>query len=94
MAIKGAVRQTIVLRCVDSEMFEAAYFVVKQGKSGERGSGDMLREANRIVSENTFSAKAKRYGAQRRLRLRSFAFGALCGGGAVGVLWFVLALIF
>jgi len=95
MAIKGAARQMIVLRCGDSEMFETAYFVVKPGSRGRIRGGDMLREANRIVEENSFSVKAKKkYGAVRRLRLKLFALGTLCGGGTVGAVWIAVSLLF
>lgn len=95
MTIKGAARQMIVLRCGDSEMFETAYFVVKAGSQSRVRGGDMLREANRIVEENSFAEKArKRYGTPRRLRLKIFAFGILCGGGAVGCIWLAVSLLF
>ena len=94
MAIKGAARQMIVLRCGDSEMFETAYFVVKPGRQGVRRGGDMLREANRIVEANSFQERTSRVAFARRRRGLIFALGALSGGGAVGAIWLVLSLVF
>lgn len=94
MAIKGAARQMIVLRCGDSEMFETAYFVVKPGRQGARRGGDMLREANRIVEANSFRERTSRVAFARRRRALIFAFGALSGGGTVGILWLLLSLVF
>ena len=94
MAIKGAVKQTIVLRCTDSELFEAAYFVLKGDGAHRSRSDDMLREANRIVAENSFSEKRKRRGGIWRFRMRMFALSALCGGGVVGMMWACFVLMF
>ena len=94
MAIKGAARQMIVLRCGDSEIFETAYFVVKPGHQGARRGGDMLREANRIVEANSFQERSSRAIFARRKRALIFAFGALSGGGIVGGIWLVLSLVF
>ena len=94
MAIKGAARQMIVLRCVDSEMFETAYFVVKPGRKNSGRGGDMLREANRIVEANSIPDRSARVSRLRRLKTKIFAFGVFIGGGAVGAVWLVIALLF
>lgn len=93
MAIKGAARQMIVLRCGDSEMFETAYFVVKPECREKGRGGDMLREANRIVETNSFRTRAGKAAFLRRKRRTIFALGALSGGGAVGLVWLALSLL-
>lgn len=94
MAIKGAARQMVVLRCVDSEMFETAFFVIKPGRKNSGHGGDMLREANRIVEANSFPGRSARMSKLRRFKMKMFAFGVLLGGGGVGAVWLIVALLF
>lgn len=94
MAIKGAARQMVVLRCVDSEMFETAFFVIKPGRKNHGRGGDMLREANRIVEANSIPDRSARVARLKRFKIKLFALGVLAGGGAVGAVWLAMTLIF
>ncbi len=51
--IKGAKKQMIVLRTGNSRYFDEAYFVLRREWEVDREGGDILSEANRILSENT-----------------------------------------
>lgn len=95
MAIKGCSRQMIVLNGTGSSMFETAYFIVKTDTDTRpHAHGDMLREANRIVEENTFCAYAKeRRHSNFRTRIFFFVIGALSGALLTGAIWLAVALI-
>ena len=76
--IKGAQKQLIVLRTVNSPYFEEAYFVLRREvESKKHNKSDILTEANRILEENTLAShhtpkKSKRF-------LLWFLLGLLCG---------------
>ncbi len=59
--IKGCAKRVVVVRDIDSNFFEEAFFIVKQGSNtAKSGEGDFINEANRIVkydlpSKNMFS---------------------------------------
>ena len=75
--IKGAQKRMIVIRTADSSIFEEAYFVVRGGETRE--SGDMIAEANRIISESGASCRAPR----RSLRTAASILGAALIGAGV-----------
>lgn len=59
--IKGCAKRVVVVRDIESNFFEEAFFIVKQGSNTSKlGEGDFINEANRIVkydlpSKNMFS---------------------------------------
>ena len=57
--VKGCERRIVYLKNTDSAIFEEAIFVMKDAKREKPPSGfEMVREANRILSENmTVEAK-------------------------------------
>ncbi|MBQ9804923.1 MAG: hypothetical protein IJW49_00215 [Clostridia bacterium] len=75
--IKGARRQMIVIRTGDSRYFDEAYFVLRSDVSGHQANdSDILREANRILSESASDGRTR----ERRLwRWIFFGAGILCG---------------
>lgn len=95
--LRGAKKNMIVVRTRDSRMFEEAYFVMRRDTGLTAvDEMDMLWEANRIL-ESTFPRSnreaAGKDKAGRRGRLRGllwFGLGLICGGGGVGLLWFLL----
>jgi hypothetical protein len=93
MAIKGCSRQMIVLNGTGSSMFETAYFIIKNDADMHRCShGDMMREANRIIEENTFPvcSEARRF-SKVRYRWLFFAAGVLLGASLIGIIWLLYA---
>lgn len=92
--IRGAQKKMIVVRTHNSRMFEEAYFVMRQNADTPDGGNDILREANRILEGNLSGcgqerrAKARR--RQRLERLLLFLSGLICGGGGIGLLWWLL----
>ncbi len=88
--IKGARRQLIVLRTGNSRYFDEAYFVLKgEERLKEAKNRDLIREANRILSESIPHGKAAKGGRGRRLLL--FGAGSLFGA-VLGVLGALLLL--
>ncbi|MBQ8207805.1 MAG: hypothetical protein IJZ89_03620 [Clostridia bacterium] len=87
---KGCRKQMIVLRGTGSEIFDEAYFVLKnsgEGKAqrysseGERTA--MLLEANRILEENRLGEK-RHSGSYYALRYALFFLGGLLlGSGSI-----------
>lgn len=63
--IKGCAKRVVVVRDIDSNFFEEAFFIVKQGSNTAKlGEGDFINEANRIVkhdlpSKNIYSGKTQ-----------------------------------
>ncbi|MGI6166660.1 MAG: hypothetical protein ACOYIA_00775 [Eubacteriales bacterium] len=95
MAIKGCSRQMIVLNGTGSSMFETAYFIVKPDADiRPHTHGDLLREANRIVEENSFSyCDRRRKTPGRAVRVWLFVAGLLSGSLVTGLAWLLSAII-
>lgn len=94
MAIRGCSRQMIMLNGTGSGMFEAAYFIVKADDQRVFSHGDMLREANRIVEENTFPVcRDGKKDKGTRYRWLIFAAGVLLGAALIGIIWLLTALL-
>lgn len=87
--IRGAKKQMIVLRTGNSPYFDTAYFILKNKQAKEKAeTGDILAEANRILSENEPLRQTRK---GRLVSIRLFSLGALCGAVLSTV---VLLLIF
>ena len=81
--IKGAKKQMIVVRTVGSRMFDEAYFVLRrQCKEEEYGREEMMREANRILSEGNELPEKR----TRRMRGWLFFAGGIFLGLLAGIL--------
>ena len=53
MIYKGCQKRMIMLKNTGSELFEEAYFILKESKNGSLANeNDMIKEANRIVCDN------------------------------------------
>ena len=99
--LKGTQRQMVRLKTPDSRFFEEAYFVLKVNAPPDPGgTPGMVAEANRILEENGYGREMRRrrspreeYGDNRPSGLIALLFGVFCGGGAVGLLWFVLSFL-
>ena len=95
MAIKGCSRQMIVLNGTGSSMFETAYFIVKPDADiRPHTHSDLLREANRIVEENSFSSCDSKRGAPGpAMRVWLFVAGLLSVSFVTGLAWLLSAVI-
>lgn len=76
----------VMVKTHDSSLFETAYFVLRDGATGD--GGDIVSEANSIVSTAIPSAK-KRTVVRRRHTL-SFFIGLVCGALASVVSVFLM----
>lgn len=93
--IKGVQKNMIWIQTPKSDCFEEAYFVVRKELQTERQKGnEMLREANRILTEHE---EMKQSGQKKRARRRDlwlvFFCGVFCGGFFVTLLWMLCAWI-
>ncbi|MBR2354121.1 MAG: hypothetical protein IKA76_06455 [Clostridia bacterium] len=90
--LKGIQKNMIWVRTPESRFFEAAYFVMRptltQGKPRE---GEMLREANRLLSEGAQSRSFPKQGT-RLGRLLLFLAGMGIGGALTLLLTLILVL--
>lgn len=90
--LKGIHKNVIMVKLSGSPCFEVAYFVVRNGKKEPR-HGEMVREANRIVSESDPRAATK--GTRLTTKAQRFLlvlYGALGGAFTVACLWLVFLL--
>lgn len=93
--IKGCQKRIIMINDTGSDIFDQAYFIVKDGENEKKTSkSDMIREANRIIDENLlgayFSGQKKQRSARKYGRT-TFLLGALCGSAFVGILWIIIS---
>jgi hypothetical protein len=88
MIYKGIQKRIILLKNTGSDYFEEAYFIIKDeadGKSVPSGDeNDMIKEANRIISETFSSGRCLNTSvseSRKRRGSRGFWYmaGVLCG---------------
>ena len=86
--VKGCQRQIVLLRGTGSELFEEAYFIIKDeighSQKGDACENAMIKEANRIISEtfrDTVSLCSSPNGSAGFKSSRGFWYsvGMLCG---------------
>lgn len=88
--IKGAQKQLIVVRTQGSPYFDEAYFVLRREIEAQKHKkSDILKEANRILEENTLSGHSPQKKKSKRF-LGWFFAGILCGGLCVLLLCILL----
>lgn len=86
MMLKGVQRKLIMLQTRGSDLFETAYFVLKEDAQTRRPDrNEMLSEATRIVEENSLARR--RGDGELRSTLITFVLGAFLGAFAVGAIW-------
>lgn len=88
--IKGCERRMIKIENTESDLFESAYFIIRQNaqlpKKNRRD--DMLREAARIVSEKTEASGRRAEGRKKWLeRTAVFIAGVLLSAAVALVVW-------
>ncbi|MBR6513269.1 MAG: hypothetical protein IKT46_00405 [Clostridia bacterium] len=82
MIYKGCEKRMIMIKNTGSELFEEAYFILSTKKSSDVTSDDMIKEANRIVSENDISLPAPK---KPKSHITGYILGFLSGVGAAGL---------
>ena len=93
--IKGVQKNMIWIQTPKSACFEEAYFVMRKELQAERQKGnEMLREANRILTEHEEMKQSGKKTVARRRDLWLLYFGGVFSGGAfVTLLWMLCAWI-
>lgn len=61
MLLRGCHRRMICLKSVDSHLFDEAFFVLREERTGA-GEREILEEANRIVEEHLMPRRTRRQG--------------------------------
>ncbi len=84
--VRGCQRRVIFVKNTGSEMFDEALFFVGADTKGERTEEDMIREADRIISEQICEYKDKDGVFVRGLHLFLRYGVALLIGGLIGAL--------
>ena len=92
--IKGCQKKIIMINDTGSDVFEQAYFIVKDERNGAISKTDMIREANRIIENNLLgpyfsSARTKKI--KKKTETLTFFLGSVCGGGFVALFWAIVA---
>ena len=80
--IKGVNRQMIVMKLEGSAVYDSACFILRRGASRKEGERDMLREANRIISQmDVRGSRRRRFSWLWRFLFFSFVLliGAVIG---------------
>lgn len=70
--LRGYQKRIVCLKRTESPMIEEAYFVLSNDASKNISSGEFIKEANKIIEENS-KEKKKKDG-----RLAAFFAGAVC----------------
>lgn len=60
MIYKGCEKRMIMLKNTGSDLFEEAYFILSNKKNAELSRNDMIKEANRILSENNIAGSCEK----------------------------------
>ena len=93
--IKGCTKRVVVLKDVQSEIFEEAYFIMRPKSEKAKGHApqtDILTEANRIVldkspSENKIMVKCEKKHSGLLYGFFYFLFGAVAGMCAFAIIF-------
>ena len=97
--IKGCRKNMIAVSGSDDDIFETAYFILKDERAGEGVSdNDMLLEAEKIIEKSLLNSECAKNEGKRRGKgseknktkaIIPFAAGATLGS-AIGLLWLFL----
>lgn len=82
--IKGTQKNVIILKNTKSPLFEEAYFILRERPGEKVHKGDMISEANRIISANVihsnkYTDSKKSVKKEKTIGLILFILGALSG---------------
>ena len=91
--LKGIQKNVMVVKLTSSPCFEWAYFVLRNDRDDLK-QGEMVREANRIISESDSRSRADGRFMKKWDRVMLVVWGALGGSFAVACLWLGFLLLF
>lgn len=74
--IKGVQKKVIMMQIGKNDMFESAYFILRDDREKKGEKNDMVKEANRIINESISPCEKRQ---KHSGRLSAFAFGAMIG---------------
>ncbi len=83
MVYKGCEKRMIMIKNTGSELFEEAYFILNNKKAQNTSRTDMVKEANRIISENSIIPQSKE---KQKNPLFFYILGIFSGMGAMALL--------
>jgi len=86
--IKGTHRHMVILKNTESPLFEEAYFILRDQENPTDCRGDMVAEANRIITANTLPPKRKPRHEKLKYLL-FFLLGTLAGSGITAILFVI-----
>ena len=87
MIYKGCEKRMIMLKNTGSELFEEAYFILNSKKSSSVSHNDMIKEANRIISDNNIAIPKEH---KPKTGIIQYIIGFLSGVGAAGIVMTVV----
>ena len=91
--IRGVQRKMIVIRNIDGRLFDEAHFILKTSvKETESEKDELLREANRIISEHSYPAcRKKRKKYSHKALILSFFCGLVLSAALCILVYLVAA---
>lgn len=84
----------IMVKTEKDSIFEGAYFLLRANAASRDGERDILKEANRIISDSCSDKKIRKEEkhAKTLLAVKFFFIGFLTGSFFLGLIWLVSAL--
>lgn len=82
--MRGYQKRVVCIKKTDSPIISEAYFVLSDESVLNDGRDNFIKEANRIIEENTKEKKSEKNG-----RLGYFLFGLFCAATAAVILFFL-----
>ncbi len=83
MLYKGCEKRMIKVKNTGSELFEEAYFILNNKNSARVSHTDMIKEANRLVSENTIALPIPK---KPKNGIMQYIIGFLSGVGVAAIM--------
>ena len=88
--VRGCQRKVIFVKNTGSEMFDEALFFVSRDTVKERSDEDMIKEANRIISEQMVDTEKEMGFFQRSFRFAlKYGVSFLLGAGITAFMFIV-----
>ena len=92
--IKGIQKNMILVQTPNNRYFESAYFILRHDLSAkEQKENEMIKEANRIIDENSAYGSGQRKDMKKARRLSSWHFSFWIGGAVGAFFTFLISLL-